>query len=542
VLDHFDAVKIGITATPALHTTEIFGPPVFNYSYRRAVIDNYLVDHEPPVRIITKLAEDGIHWKKGEAIKQLDPKTGDIDLSITPDEVDYEIDNFNNSVITEKFNITVCNELAKHIDPALPGKTLIFCVNDKHADMVVYFLKLAFKDQYGQVEDDAVMKITGNVDDQKKLIRLFKNETLPNVAVTVDLLTTGIDVEEIVNLVFIRRVKSRILFEQMLGRGTRLCEDLYGKGDDKEVFRIFDAVDVYSALQPLTAMKPVVAQPSLKIANLVEELQSLSDEKLRVKIVEDIVVRFRKNRKKILRAEQVLTEEFGLTCDGLEQLLRSADTKKVEETFTRHPKLAPFIDAMKPGTRRKIAISEHDDELRDVKHGYGNTSKPQDYIDSFTQWIISNVNDIAALKVVTQRPRDLTRKDLKEIKEKLDAAGFTEVSISTAWREWKNEEIAANIIGYIRTQAIGSALIPYSERVDNALKRILKKQAWTAPQRTWLQNIAKQIKKEVIVDREALDSGQFKADGGFKRLDKTFDGKLNTLLQDFLEEIWQESA
>jgi type I restriction enzyme R subunit len=542
VLDHFDAVKVGVTATPALHTTEIFGKPVFNYSYRQAVIDGYLVDHEPPVRIVTKLAEDGIHWKKGDEIKRIDLKTNEIDLSITPDEVDFEVDNFNSSVITEKFNITVCNELAKHIDPALPGKTLIFCVNDKHADMVVYFLKLAFKEVYGQVEDDAVLKITGNVDDQKKLIRLFKNETLPNVAVTVDLLTTGIDVEEIVNLVFIRRVKSRILFEQMLGRATRLCEDLYGKGEDKDVFRIYDAVDIYSALEPVTAMKPVVAQPTLKIANLVEELQSLSDEKLRVKIVEDIAVRFRRNKKKILRAEQVLIDEFGLSCNDLEQLFQSADTKKIEDTFARHPKLAPFIDAMKPGERRKIAISEHEDELRSVEHGYGIAEKPEDYIEAFTRWIKTNVNEITALKIVTQRPRDLTRKDLKEIKEKLDAAGFTEVSIGTAWRECKNEEIAANIIGYIRTQALGSALIPYAERVDSALKRILKKQSWSIPQRTWLQNIAKQIKKEVIVDRDALDSGQFKADGGFRRLDKTFDGKLSTILQDFLEEIWQESA
>lgn len=542
VLDYFDAVKIGITATPALHTTEIFGRPVFNYSYRQAVIDNYLVDHEPPIRIITKLSEEGIHWKRGEEIKQLNPVTGKIDLAVTPDEIDYDIDSFNSRVITEKFNKTVCNELANHIDPALPGKTLIFCVNDKHADLVVYLLKLAFKDRYGQVEDDAVMKITGSVDDQKKLIRLFKNEELPKVAVTVDLLTTGIDVEEIVNLVFIRRVKSRILFEQMLGRATRRCDDLYGKGEDKEVFRIFDAVDVYSALEPFTAMKPVVAQPTLKIENLVEELRSISDEKLRVKIVEDIAVRVHRNRKKILRAEQILTDEFGLTYNDLEKLLRSKDTKKIEDTFTKHSNLAPFIDALKPGTGRKIPISEHEDELRDVKHGYGPTSEPEDYIDEFTQWIKKNVNKIAALKIVTQRPRDLTRKDLKEIKEMLDAEGFTEASICTAWREWKNEEIAANIIGYIRTQALGSALIPYSERVDNALKRILKKQAWTVPQRTWLQNIAKQIKREVIVDREALDSGQFKADGGFKRLNRIFDGKLSTLLQDFLEEIWQESA
>src|SRR4029077_12163001 len=66
VLDHFDAVKIGLTATPALHTTEIFGRPVFQYSYREAVIDGVLIDHEPPLQIVTALGEDGMSWKAGE--------------------------------------------------------------------------------------------------------------------------------------------------------------------------------------------------------------------------------------------------------------------------------------------------------------------------------------------------------------------------------------------------------------------------------------------------------------------------------------------
>jgi type I restriction enzyme R subunit len=74
------------------------------------------------------------------------------------------------------------------------------------------------------VEDDAVIKITGAADKPLELIRRYKNERLPNVAVTVDLLTTGVDVPEICNLVFLRQVNSRILFDQMLGRATRLCD------------------------------------------------------------------------------------------------------------------------------------------------------------------------------------------------------------------------------------------------------------------------------------------------------------------------------
>src|SRR5688500_4422795 len=123
--------------------------------------------------------------------------------------------------------------------------------------MVVAFLKEAFTEQYGSVDDDAVAKITGAADKPMQLIRKFKNERLPSVAVTVDLLTTGIDIPEIVNLVFIRRVRSRILYEQMLGRATRLCDDLFGPGDDKQRFSIFDAVGIYDDLEDVTDMHPV---------------------------------------------------------------------------------------------------------------------------------------------------------------------------------------------------------------------------------------------------------------------------------------------
>src|SRR5688500_7659111 len=143
--------------------------------------------------------------------------------------------------------------------------------------MVVAFLKEAFTEQYGSVDDDAVAKITGAADKPMQLIRKFKNERLPSVAVTVDLLTTGIDVPEIVNLVFIRRVRSRILYEQMLGRATRLCEDLHGDGQPKERFMIYDAVDLYAALEPYTSMKPVVTQPKITFQQLLQELATVTD-------------------------------------------------------------------------------------------------------------------------------------------------------------------------------------------------------------------------------------------------------------------------
>ena len=108
VLDYFDAVKIGLSATPALHTTQIFGPPVYTYSYREAVIDGFLVDYEPPIQITTDLSAGGIQWKAGDELKIYDVQRNQIELFKAPDEIKLEVDAFNRKVITESFNRVVC--------------------------------------------------------------------------------------------------------------------------------------------------------------------------------------------------------------------------------------------------------------------------------------------------------------------------------------------------------------------------------------------------------------------------------------------------
>ncbi len=335
VLDHFDAVRIGLTATPALHTTQIFGPPVFEYSYRQAVIDGWLVNHEPPYRLVTKLGEEGMKWQRGEEMKVLNTRTNQIQRFNTPDEVQIDIDEFNRKVVTKNFNRTVCQALAEHIDPNRPGKTLIFCVNDLHADMVVGLLKAALDERYGAVHDDMVMKITGAADQPLELFRRFKNEQLPKIGVTVDLLTTGINVPEIVDLVFIRRVRSRILFDQMLGRATRLCPDLYGPGQDKECFRVFDAVSIYEALQNVTDMRPVVTRPNISLEQLIQELCTVQDADFRQQVKEQLLAKLQRKR---LTDDQLrrLRAATGKDRTQLIQHIRATDPAKLAEWFAQN--------------------------------------------------------------------------------------------------------------------------------------------------------------------------------------------------------------
>ena len=165
VIEYFDAVRIALTATPALQTTQIFGQPVFKYSYREAVIEGFLVDHDAPHIIKTKLSQQGIHYKPGDTVILYDKVTGEITNSEDlEDELDFDVDNFNRQIITENFNRTVLKEIAENIDPEAPdeqGKTLIYAVDDQHADLIVKILKEIYSER--GVDTDSIMKITGSI-------------------------------------------------------------------------------------------------------------------------------------------------------------------------------------------------------------------------------------------------------------------------------------------------------------------------------------------------------------------------------------------
>ncbi|MCL4259886.1 MAG: type I restriction-modification system endonuclease [Anaerolineales bacterium] len=538
VIDYFDAVKIGLTATPALHTTEIFGAPVYNYSYREAVIDGYLIDHEPPIQIKTKLSQAGIQWKTGEEVKLYYPRRNQLEMFKAPDEIKLNVDAFNRKVITKEFNRVVCEYLARELDPQSNQKTLIFCANDIHADLVVDLLKKAFAKQYGSVDDDAILKITGSADQPLQLIRRYKNERNPNIAVTVDLLTTGIDVPEICNIVFLRSVNSRILFDQMLGRATRLCDEI-----GKETFRVFDAVGIYNALQDLTAMQPVVVNPKISFSQLVDEIIKVKDEAERELVKDQLLAKFQRKKRYMSETSKKDFEDIaGVSVDAFVQKLRNMPIDEAAGWFTGNQRLGEILDrhesALKP-----MFISEHPDTFIAAEHGYGEGKKPQDYLDEFKAFIETNRDTIPALVTVLTRPRELTRKQLRELAMELERAGFSETNVTVAWRDMTNQEIAAHIVGFIRHIATGDPLIPYEQRVEWAYQQMLSAKNWTKPQRDWLTKIVAQTKANVIVDRDALDDPDLiftREGGGFARLDKMFDGQLTNTLETFNDWIWKQ--
>lgn len=571
VLDHFDAVKIALTATPAKHTTEIFGLPVFEYSYREAVADGVLVDHEPPIRYETTLNKDGIHFKRGETIELLNLGTNTINTATLEDEQDYDVATFNRSVLNENFNRVICQALADDIPLPSDEKTLIFCVNDRHADTVKRLLSEAYHNKLGSYFNQAsIEKITGKADQHDKLFRRYKNETEPTIAITVDLLTTGIDVAAICNLVFLRKVKSRILYEQMLGRATRLCPEI-----GKEAFRIYDAVDLYATLQSVSNMQPLVKDPGVALSTLYAELlaplpSSATEKDARIQEHWQDVTRqlIQKVERLMTKAGHHLKRQPSLQnrLNQLEAMINMPPAKlpaylrelsspgngpdgstSLKAYLQAHPALIGTLELLQHDCTgdagQTVVLSLHEDQLTARQQNYGSYQRPDDYLEAFSRFIRAQTNQSVALNVIINRPRDMTREQLREVKLLLDQHQFNQTTLQKAWYQQSNQELAADIVAYIRRAALGEALIPFDERVDRAMLHVYALRDWGREQRKWLERIAKQLKKntELVVDAEFLK--EFSKDsGGPKRLNEILDDQLEVVRDTLASHLWDSAA
>lgn len=547
VIEYFNAVKIALTATPALQTTEIFGQPVFKYTYREAVIEGYLVDHDAPHDLHTKLRDEGIHYQSGDTVTVYDPVTGEITNSeLLNDELNFDVEQFNKKVITRPFNEAVLAEIAKDIDPENPeeqGKTLIYAVDDQHADMIVDILKNIYS-EYG-VDNDAIMKITGSVGGGnprkvQEAIKRFKNERYPSIAVTVDLLTTGIDVPEITNLVFLRRVKSRILFEQMLGRATRLCPKIH-----KTHFEIYDPVGVYESLEAVNTMKPVVANPSASFGQLLDGLEVLEDEKQIKYQIDQIIAKLQRKKRKLdgKTMEHFVSMTGGMDPTQFIQQLEQEPPQQARNHILAHRDLFELLGETRANSGRPVVISYAPDELVSHTRGYGTGSRPEDYLDAFSDYVKTHLNEIAALNIVCTRPKELTRESLKDLRLTLDREGFTTQQLNTAISELTNEEMAADIISLIRRYAIGSTLISHEARIRRAVDKLKKAHKFTAIEQKWIGRMEKYLLEESVLNVDVFDEDtRFRSEGGFKKIDRIFQNKLESIVLELNEYLYDDGG
>ena len=501
----------------------------------------------PPHHLETKLSTGGIHYKNGDTITIYDPVTGEITNSeLMEDELDFDVDTFNRQVITENFNRAVLTEIARDIDPENPeeqGKTLIYAVDDQHADMIVSILKEIYSET--GVDNDAIMKITGSVGggNPKKVaeaIKRFKNERFPSVAVTVDLLTTGIDVPEITTLVFMRRVKSRILFEQMLGRATRLCPEIH-----KTHFEIYDPVGVYDSLEPVNTMKPVVANPTTSFTQLLDGLEEMEDTPQVQAQVNQIIAKLQRKKRTMSgeTMEQFISMTNGLDPSQFIVEIQKTNPEEAKKRLLAYRDLFAYIQEARANGNRAVVISDDDDELISHTRGYGNGERPEDYLDAFSEYVKTNMNEIAALNIVCTRPRDLTRDSLKSLRLALDREGFTTQQLNTAISELTNEEITADIISLIRRYAIGSRLISHEARIRRAVDKLRKAHHFSKQELSWIGRIEKYLMEESVLNIKVFDEdSRFKSYGGFAKINKVFQNKLESIVLELNEYLYDDGG
>ena len=539
VIEYFDAVKVALTATPALHTTEIFGKPVYTYSYREAVIDGWLVDHDPPYLINTDFIENDAKFKKGETLAQYDPNTNELlNSAVLDDEMDFDVSEFNRKIVLPDHTRKVLEEVSTYLNPESGEKTLIFAVNDAHADRIVDTLREIYK-PYG-ISNDAIMKITGKTagGNKKKILQVikqFKNNQYPNIAVTVDLLTTGIDVPAICNLVFMRKINSRILFEQMLGRATRLCPEI-----GKTHFNIFDAVRVYEDLDDTSNMKSVSVSKSM--AELLEDLFR-PGEASKQPVKDRILARLQRKSNNLTDEQKYDVSERlgGKTIREYAKELKSCTENVFVQRCREDKDFLLWFDNLK-GKKRGHYYSEKEDTLFETTRGYGDTEKPQDYLDSFVAYVNENKDRIEAIRIACTRPSDMTRAQLRELKLELDKENFTESSLNEAASAVSNERIVADIIAFVRRAVLKTPLVNHDARVKMAFSKLISAHHFNKMQLDLLEKIKVYMLHESILNTETFEAPAFKMDGGFARFNKKFGGQLAEIIREINTYIYEGAA
>jgi len=330
-LDHFDAVKIGLTATPAAHTTAYFKDIVYRYEYERAVREGFLVDYDV-VAVKSNVRMNGIFLQEGEHVEIVNPESGAKQLDLLEDERQFDSTKVEREITSPDSNRKILEEVKKWAmeheqQYGRFPKTLVFAVNDlqhtSHADQLVDIAR----DVFGQ-GDSFVQKITGKVDRPLQHIREFRNRPTPNIVVTVDLLSTGVDIPDLEAIVFLRPVKSRILFEQMLGRGTRKGEHF----PNKSHFVVFDCFDG-TLLEYFKKATAITAEPpDRETRTIVEIIEDIWNNRDREYSIRRLVKRLQRIEKEMSGEARVM---FGAYIPDGDMAMYASDLpRKLRESFT----------------------------------------------------------------------------------------------------------------------------------------------------------------------------------------------------------------
>lgn len=590
VLEYFDAHIIGLTATPSKHTLGFFNQNlVAEYPYERSVIDGVNVGYEV-FRIKTRITENGdtvdarfavpVRDKRTRALryKQLDEdfeySGQDLDRSVTvPNQIRTVIRCFKESLFTELF-------------PERSGqwvpKTLVFAKDDNHAEEIVHIVREVFGEG-----NEFCKKITyrNTSDDPKALIKGFRVDPMPRIAVTVDMIATGTDIKPVEVLLFMRDVRSGGYYEQMKGRGVRSINDadlqsVTPDAETKTRFVLVDAVGVTESEK--SGSQPLERKRNISFDKLITQIaQGRRDEDA----ISSLAGRLAQLEKKVDPEDE---ERVPAITDGSSiktlaaGLLNSIDPDKVDAAIRAEygdpsrasedealavrerlkdegcaPFDAPALRNLLIDLWKKSQLIIHETVTDEVISAGYDLRQSEARITSFREFMETHKDELTALQILYNLPhakRLLTYASIKELAHKLTDPPY-HLTTADVWQAYKrleatkvrgapSENILTDIISLVRfTLGRDEVLEPFSVKVEQRFNLWIGRQKkagkeYTEEQLGWLRLIRDYLAANVeISPRDFLESPELNGQGGLVAAKKVFGGELGRILTDMTEAL-----
>jgi len=571
VLDYFDSFMIGLTATPSKSTIAFFDSNlVMEYTHEQAVADQVNVDFTV-YNIRTAITSKGSKISKGETILKRDLRTRKKRWEILEDEVEYAPTQLDKAVVAkDQIRKIIRTFKEKVFTEIFPGrkyvpKTLIYAKDDNHAEEIVRIVREEFNEG-----NDFAVKITYKTEGEKteNLIRQFRNEMNPRIAVTVDMIATGTDIKPLEIVFFMRPVKSRLLFEQMKGRGVRVIknDDFKSVTPDamaKENFVIVDAVGVcenedLNETRPLEQCNKISFEKLIKflqygkpkreylssmasrLSRLQKRLTEKQNEEIR-KISGKELKEFAKEFVTSIDEDEILKEaqkEFGEnpTRTQVDEIAQ----KRMKETikvFIGNRKLMERLPEIKRETDQIIDVVSVD-YVEEAKFSPLATEKAKSTISSFREFIKKNRDELHAIQIFYDSKGKVKWNDLKELSEKIVTPPYT-LTTEKLWRAYKqiedgkvkgttNKQKIVDFISLLRHEIEKTKeLEPYLNTVDKRFAEWLGTQkengvAFSQEQLNWLERIKSHISTTAEIEADDFEYGQLQKMGGLGKASQVF--------------------
>jgi type I restriction enzyme R subunit len=584
VLDYFDAFLIGLTATPDCRTFGFFKHNVVSeYTHEQAVIDDVNVGCEGTYIIETQIGVSGgvILRQVVETRDRLSRKKRwaqlDEDLEYKPSDLDREIVNLSQiRTIIRTFKERKNELFPNRVE--LP-KTLVFAKTDSHADDIITIIR----EEFGE-GNEFCKKVTYKADDSKSVLTAFRNDFNPRIAVTVDMIATGTDVKPIECLLFMRDVRSKNYYEQMLGRATRTLdyENLHrvspSTKERKMGFIVVDAVGVTKTQK--STMRPLERKPSVSLKDLMmsvamgardnDTLTSLANRLIKLDkrmsdkendkfeetcgnscidlaqnlldaFDEDVIYDNAQKQYNIKDSDELTSEQHKTVC---EQLIDTAVTPFNE------PKLREYIEKVRK-IHDQILDNTNMDRVVSVGWDSDHATKAAQTIETFSKFIEENKNNIDALEIIynqSYRNRQLTFDMIKELHTALYNQPYR-LRAEELWKAYslrlpekvREKSVTAqlvDIISLIRFQ-LGQTteLRPFADEVKVRFHNwMFAKNAgnihFTDEQTEWLRMVRDHIASSVRIMQDDLDFTPFDSKGGLGKFYQLFGDKFKVVLEE----------